>query len=407
MTKSKYVELFTDWNFVILWVGVIFFGLGGIIFTVSLNWWVFDVTNSEFQLGIVSTLTFLPTLLFVFFSGIITDIFNRKKLMIFSLIARGACIIFIPLLNFFQILNLWIVYLLAFLQGITFPFFLNAINAIMPQIIKYEHLLPANALVDSAMWLANIIGSLSSGFLIDSLGAMNLFTITAIIFIGGALIFKLIRYTFNRTAQKISFNSFFSDIKNGMKLTVKDRPLFMLILTWMAIITIFVNGVATIGWPVFSERILNAGAEGYGLLVAVNALSSLIGSLIIGHWGSTIKKGVLILSGFFLGAIGIFLFSFTTDLVIALIIMFIWSFYFPLINVAYWTVMMERVPQENLGKVNGAAFTINAIFSPVSTMMTGIIFEEVSIILPFLLASLAFIICFFIFFSSKEGRTLV
>jgi MFS family permease len=299
------------------------------------------------------------------------------------------------------------VYVLAFLQGVSFPFFLNAINAIMPQIIKQEHLLPANALIDAAMWLANIIGSFSSGFLINSLGAMNLFLITAFIFIGGALTFNAIRYSFKRTAQKISSYSFSSDIKNGMIIIIKDRPLFMIILTWMAIMTFFANGVMTIGWPVFSKELLNAGAEGYGLLVTINALSSLIGSLIIGHWGSKIKKGILVLCGYLLGGIGMVFFIFVTDLYIALIIMFIWSFYYPFINVSYWTIMMERVPQENMGKINGAAFTIGSIISPISTMITGILFEQISIIFPFLLCSLAFILCFFIFVSNKESRTLV
>jgi MFS family permease len=406
MARSKYFELLTDWNFIFLWIGVIFFSLGGMIFTVSLNWWVLEETNSEIQLGIVNTLTILPMILFVFISGIFTDIFNRKKLMIYFISLRGISIILIPFLNIFQLLNLWVVYILAFLQGVSFPFFLNAINALMPQIIKKDLLFPANALVDSAMWLANIIGSFSSGFLIEYIGAMNLLLITGVTFIIGALLFGFIKYSFKRTAEKISFYSFFSDIKSGMKLMVKDRPLFMLILTWMGVMTLFANGVTTIGWPVFSKRVLNAGAEGYGLLVTVNALSSLIGSLIIGHWGDKIRKGFLVLSGYLLGAVGMLVFSFTTNFFIALIIMFVWSFYFPLINLAYWTVMMERIPQESMGKINGAAFTIGSGLAPISTFFTGIIFERYLIIIPFLLVSMAFAFCFVLFISNEESRTL-
>ncbi|MFX1320454.1 MAG: hypothetical protein ACFFAQ_02310 [Promethearchaeota archaeon] len=104
--------------------------------------------------------------------------------------------------------------------------------------------------------------------------------------------------------------------------------------------------------------------------------------------------------------LGIILFSFTTDLLFASIILFFWSFYFPLINVAYWTVLQERVPHEELGKITGVIFTLTSALGPVSTMMTGYLMEFVSITLPFLLFGIAFIVCFILVYLSKETRVL-
>jgi MFS family permease len=407
MNKGKYVELFKDKNFAFFWIGVLGFGLGNAIFFISLNWWVLIETNSEVQLGIVNTLYFLPMVILCLFSGIITDIFNRLKLMIFSLVLRGIIILILPILQVLQIIELWHIYVSVFIQGLSFPFFLNSINAIMPEIIKRDNLLPANALVDSAMWISNLFGYFFGGFLISSLGFVSLFLISAYILIFGGLIFFPIKYVYLKRSRDLSLRGVLSDINNGYKVMKKDSVLLLFILSWMVIYILFANGPMSIGWPVFSERILSAGSEGYGILVAAISASSLIGSLAIGHWGSKFKKGKLSLIGYLWGGIGILIFTFTSNLLLAAIILFFWSFYYPMINVSYWTAMQERVPQQDLGKITGFSWTLTSIISPVSTMITGYIMEFISIILPFILLGFSFILCFFIILSHKESRSLV
>ncbi|MFX1414981.1 MAG: MFS transporter, partial [Promethearchaeota archaeon] len=329
MKRSKYFELFGDKNFLFLWIGTLGFGLGGAIFSISLNWWVLIETNSEVQLGIVNTLIFLPMLILCFFSGLLTDMFNRLNLMVFSLMLRGIIILIFPILQSLQVIELWHVYILSFLQGISFPFFINSINAIMPEIIKRDNLYPANALIDSAMWFSNVVGYLSGGFLINTIGYISLFTISAYTLIIGSLMFFPIKYTYKSKAENISLRSIFSDINKGLKIMKNDSVLLILIITWTMIMMLFSNGPMSIGLPVFSERILNAGSEGYGILVTAVSASSLIGSLVIGHFGSSFKKGRLTLIGYVWGAVGILIFTFTTNIIFSTSILFLWSFYFP------------------------------------------------------------------------------
>jgi DHA3 family macrolide efflux protein-like MFS transporter len=406
MSEHKYIVLFKDKNFLFFWIGIIGFGLGGVIFSINLNWWVYVETNSEAQLGIVGTLTILPMLILCFFSGVIIDVHNRQTIMIISLLIRGIVIFLFPIFAYLKILNLWIVYLLAFFQGISVPFFINAVNAIMPEIILQENLFAANALIDSAMWFSLIIGSSFTGFLIDLIGSLPLFIISTYIFIGTGLIFFFITYTAKKRLNKVSVMNFLVDLKKGIKVIKKDNVIFILIITWMGILVLFANGPTTIGWPVFSERIYNSGAEGYGLLISLASFSSLIGSLVLGHWGSRLRKGILTLIGYLWGAIGILFFSFTTDLMIGLIVVFIWNFYYPLINIPFWTILQERVPEEELGKVSGASLTISYALGPISTIMTGYIFEFISIPLPFILFGIAFLFCFFLIYMTKDTRTM-
>ncbi|MFX0057350.1 MAG: MFS transporter [Candidatus Hodarchaeota archaeon] len=405
MSKNKYLELFSDRSFIGFWIGFLGFGLGGALYNISLNWWVLETTNSEVQLGIVGMLTFLPMLIFSFFSGIITDIFNRKKLMIRALIIRGLLITAFPILGYLQILEVWHVYIITFIQGISQVFFINASIAIMPQFIKKENLLAANALVDSSIWLANIFGYYSGGILIDTFGIMNLLILSSMIFIGSSFSFILVEYIFEKR-NFISLGSFFSDLYEGVKLIKKNRILFILVITWMCIHTLFAQGPLSIGWPAFSKRTLNAGAQGYGLLVTSYSFSCLIGSLLIGHWGAKFKKGILLIIGNIWGTIGMIFFIFSSNIFLAMIIVFIWSFNIPLINVPFWTYVQESLPEDELGKITGASFTLTFTVSPISTIMTGFLMQYFSVSLPFLLLAFSYFISFILIYINKETRTL-
>ncbi len=406
MSQNIVLVLLKNKTFFLFWLGFIGYGLGNALFTISLNWWVYITTGSEVQLGIVGTLNFLSMMIFSLLSGILVDKFHRKKIIFLSIILRGIIILCFPIFGIFGWLQLWIVYLIAFTQYITFPFFVNAINAIMPQFIEKEHLMTANALVDSAYWFSTFIGFLSGGFLIDFFGIYTLIFMSVIIFLITPFLFVKIPYTFQKRGGKVNFLNFMGDIKDGFGQIFKDKVLFIMVFTWTGLIILFSTGATNIGWPVFSRVILSAGAEGYGLLVSASSLSAMMGSIFLSVYGSKMKMGRLFLFGLLLGGIGMIIFSMTTTLSISLVIIFLTFFHFPMVNVPYWTALQHRVPEEELGKVSGATFTVNTGLSPISTFLTGIMMERVSVTLPFVLSGCSYLASFFIAFSNKKLRNL-
>ena len=406
MSQSKFFNILGRKPFFLLLIGNVFYSLGNAIFTICLNWWVLVSTESEIQLGIVGTINFVAMMIFGIISGILVDTFHRKKIIFFSIMFRGLFIMIFPILGLSGLLQLWMVYLITFAQYTTFPFLVNGVTAIMPQFIEEEYMMPANALIDTSFWLSNIIGFLSGGFLINIFGIYPLIFISSLMFFISPFFFLKIPYLFERRISNSSISNFFVDIKDGFHLMFKDKVLVVVIFTWTGIITLFSMGPTNIGWPVFSEKVLNANEIGYGLLVAVSSFSALIGSLSLSIWGHRFKMGHIFLMGLILGGTGMIAFSFTSILSLSLLIIFITYFFYPMLNVPYWTALQNRVPEKELGKVTGASFTINTGLSPISTFFTGLIMENVSIILPFILSGFSFYMSFIIAFSNKELRKL-
>jgi len=406
MSQKRVYNLLQRKSFLFLLIGNLFYSLGNAIFTLCLNWWVLVTTKSEFQLGIVGTINFVAMMAFGIISGILVDTFHRKKIIFISIMFRGLFIMIFPLLGMSGMLQLWMVYLIAFAQYTTFPFLVNGVTAIMPQFIEEEYMMPANALIDTSFWFSNTIGFLSSGILINFFGIYPLIFVSSFMFFISPFFFLKIPYSFEKSIIPTSIPNFFIDIKDGFRSMFNDKVLLIVITTWTGLITLFSMGPTNIGWPVFSEEILHAGEIGYGLLVAVSSLSAMIGSIIMSIWGQKFKMGKIYLMGLILGGSGMILFSFTSILSLSLLVLFITYFFYPMLNVPYWTALQNRVPEKELGKVSGASFTINMGLSPISTFFTGLLMQNVSIILPFVLSGFSFYISFLIAFSNKDLRNL-
>ncbi|MFW9996535.1 MAG: MFS transporter, partial [Candidatus Odinarchaeota archaeon] len=144
----------------------------------------------------------------------------------------------------------------------------------------------------------------------------------------------------------------------------------------------------------------------YGFLIVAISLSSFFGSVLIGQWGTKIKKGRLMILGFFWGSIAMFFFTLTRDLSTALIVAFLWNSCYPMINIPYVTVIQEQVPEKEVGKVFGVSSTIGAAMTPISIVLTGLIMKYVSVILPFQLFAAALGFCGLLILWNKETRNM-
>ncbi|MFX1511699.1 MAG: MFS transporter [Promethearchaeota archaeon] len=403
--KSTKLGIIFQRNFTVFWIALFGFALADALFTLSFNWWIFEKTGSEIQLSIAVMLTFLPMFVFGLFSGIVIDIFNRKSLLVTAAIVRSFFILLVPFFNLFSYLSIWHLYLIAFLQGTASTFFLITRGAIIPQLVSRENLFSANSLVDTSLWLANIIGYFTGAVIIGKFEPMNILLVVVFL-LALVSVFCLLLQPITEDIGVIrnkSMSQVFNSLLTGFKIIKDNRIVSILIFTWMGIQILFAIGPMTIGWPAFSKKILNAGPQGYGFLIVAVSISSFFGSLIIGQWGKRIDKGKLMILGFFWGSIGMLWFSLTTDLVMALIVAFLWNSCYPMINIPYMTIIQEHVPPEEIGKVLGFAQTLAAALYPISIVLTGFIMENISLILPFQLFAFALGFCGLVLLFNRQS----
>src|SRR5712691_12532572 len=96
------------------WTGQTISNLGSSVTLFALPLLVYKLTGSAINLGISGAANFLPYLLFGLILGAWTDRVDRKRMMIYTDIARALIVASIPLLSAFGLLTVWWIYIVAF-----------------------------------------------------------------------------------------------------------------------------------------------------------------------------------------------------------------------------------------------------------------------------------------------------
>ena len=79
-------------DFALLWIGMSVSLVGDAIFLVALAWQVYQLTNNPAALGWILAAYLTPMVAFLVIGGVLTDRFERRKLMIAADLIRALAI---------------------------------------------------------------------------------------------------------------------------------------------------------------------------------------------------------------------------------------------------------------------------------------------------------------------------
>lgn len=249
---------------------------------VALGWLVLELTDSPFYVGLVSTLTSLPILLFTLWGGVLADRVHRRRALILlqSLMLGDA--LALALLTVTDHVTVGWVMALALVHGTSAAFEVPIRQAFIVEMVGKDDLMNAIALNSSNFNLTRIFGPALAGGIVAWIGVAPCFFINAASFL--AVIACLLLMDDSGGAVPASGRSALSTLREGTRFVV-ETPLPRALLTLTALYAIF--GFAFISMlPVFARDVLHTGAEGYGGLmtaVGVGASVGALGMAAIGH----------------------------------------------------------------------------------------------------------------------------
>lgn len=269
-------------NFRLLWSGQLISQIGSWMQTTAQAWLVLELTQSPFALGFVSTLQFLPFTLLSLFGGLIADRFPKRRLLIGTQIFGLIQALIFAMLVASGRIEIWHVYMLAVLQGIT-----NAIDnpvrqAIAVEVVGKDDLVNAVGLNSMQFNLARIIGPAAAGFVIGWLGTGNgtalvLFTNAASFTAALAGLALMNPAEFFARSRRPSGGNPFQQLREGFSYAW-HTPVVLLALLVVAFIGTFGYNFNTV-LPLLAKFVLNTDAQGFGLLSAAFGVGSLLGAL--------------------------------------------------------------------------------------------------------------------------------
>jgi MFS family permease len=267
-------------NFRLYWFGQMISLMGTWMQTIGQSWLVLELTHSAFQLGLVGALQFLPVLLFSLFGGVFADRWPKRGLLLVTQTAAMLQAFLLWLLIVTGTVQLWHIYVLAILLGITSCLDQPTRTAFVVEMAGREDLPNAVALNSSLMNLARIVGPGLGGIIIAISGVSMLFLLNTVSFLAVIVALALI-CTHELYAQPIQIGeqqSTWQSMREGLDYVWKT-PAIMLVIVVVGLVLLFGANFSVI-LPLFATAVLNVGATGFGFLSAAMG----VGSLVSGLW---------------------------------------------------------------------------------------------------------------------------
>ena len=236
-----------------------------------------ELTNhNATAVGIVMGLQFGPQLLLLPVTGWAADHFNRRKLLFVTQATMGALALLLGLDTVLGLVQLWHVYIFAFLLGSAAAFDAPARQTFVSELVHEEHLSNAVALNSTSFNAARMIGPALAGMLIAGVGTGWVFLLNGLSY--AAVLFSIGRLRVRELHERERSVQGATGLIAGFRY-VSKRPDIVLVLVMLALICTF-----AINFPIFistmAVSVFHSGAGQFGILSSMMAVGSVSGALL-------------------------------------------------------------------------------------------------------------------------------
>ncbi len=382
-------------NFSLLWFGQLVSIAGDWVLFIALPFYVYDLTGSALATGGMFIASTLPRVLLGSVAGVFVDRWDRKRTMIAADLLRAVLVL--ALLGVRSVDELWLVYLVGLLQAALSQFFVPAKNAIVPNLVSADDLVPANSLNSLGESVARLLAPPLGGALFAWLGLPSSVIFDSASFLFSALLLALISMpSVARPAVQAANNlahiwvSFWREWIDGLRVMSRDRTISILFLV-MAIAMIG-EGLLDVLLIPFVERVMHGDSLTLGWFMSAQAIGSLLGGSVIGSLGKRISGQRLVM----IGCLGWGVFDFvifnTASFALALVVFVIVGI--PLVGLMVSTnaLLQANAGDAYRGRIFGALGTTIALMTMTGMAISSLCGDRLGIVPTLNIACVLFIV---------------
>ncbi|MBF6044245.1 MFS transporter [Streptomyces sp. NRRL B-1677] len=250
---------------------------------IAQDWLVLSLTGSSAAVGITTALQFLPMLLFGLYGGVIADRCPKRQLLVLTQAAMGLTGLALAVLTLSGHVQVWHVYLTAFVLGLVTVVDNPARQAFVVEMVGPADLRNAVSLNSANFQSARLIGPAVAGVLITAVGSGWAFLLNGLSFVAPIAGLLLMRTAELHKVDRAPRGK--GQLREGLRY-VAGRP----DLVWPIVLVGFI-GTFGFNFPIwltaFVNDVFHAGAGTYGLLNTLMAGGSLVGALLAARRGSS------------------------------------------------------------------------------------------------------------------------
>jgi len=353
------------WRFIdfrLLFIGSFIATLGEQMITIAIGWELYERTGSALVLGLVGLVQVIPLFILSLPAGHIADRFNRKRIVIISLMVLAFASIGLTILSYLHG-PLLLIYGCLLLMGGAAAFNGPAGSTLVTQAVP-ERAYQSAATWSSSSWqLASVIGPALGGILIALLHSATLiYGLNATTMI----IYALLLIPLHGQQQKVvaGTTTTVGSLLEGIRFLWSTQIILASITLDMFAVLL---GGATTLLPIFAKDILHVGPAGLGWLRTAPSVGALCVTFGIAYIPPLKKAGQTLLwavGGFGLATI---IFGLSHSFWLSLLMLFLLGGLDNISVVIRSTLLLTRTPNAMLGRIS----SVNTLFIGASNELGG------------------------------------
>jgi len=287
----------TNSNYRLYFFGQIVSQTGGWLQRIAQSWLVLDLTGSPAALGVLTVAQFLPIMVLSLFAGVVADRLPKRQLLYAIGIISALQAVAMTFLVLSGRIELWQVYLLAFILGVVSAFEMPTRQAFLSELVGRDELQSAISLNSSVFNGARIIGPGIGGVIIAAWGIGWCFGLNAISFLASLVSLAMLDLRGMRGARRPLRGALWTQLADGLRYAARTPTLsFPLLL--LAVIGTFGYNFGVV-FPLLARYALDLDAIGFGSLNTAMGIGSLVGALGVAARLSPSRPALLISGGAF------------------------------------------------------------------------------------------------------------
>ncbi|MEV2254428.1 MFS transporter [Streptomyces sp. NPDC050147] len=345
--------------------------LGDSFSYVALPLLVLHTTGSVLQMGLVTGLTGVASILTGLFAGVVVDRFDRRRLLMLADGARCLLYLLIPL-AWISASPLWLIYTVVPIAGCFSMLFQVTYVTVVPAIVQPDQITKANGHMYATYAVASVAGPALAGFVASSAGPAAAIGIDAATFAVSALGVLLVKFDGKPRRADTADTAERGSIRNEFLAGVRflwAHPVLRPLTVLLSLITFLIYGLTDLVIYLVKDELHHPDTT-VGYVLTAGTVGSFIASAAVARVRKRLGFGVSWISAFSLAGVAVAGIGLSGSVPVIAVLMTVTLMCTGIAGISSMSLRQEVTPSHLLGRVTSSFWTIHTALGPIGAAVT-------------------------------------
>jgi len=248
------------------------------IYRVALGWFAWQLTGSEFWVGLVAFTQFAPAVVFGPIFGVLADRFDRRRASIVINALGTVNMLSLGVLAWLGLVDIYVLTTQSLIQGALDGAHTPVRMTLVPNLVKRNQLQSAIATSSISFNVSRFIGPAIAGAVIATQGVAAAFAINGVSYLAYIFALSIVELR-PSVARSKPPGHVGAEMLDGIRYIVQHRTIRGLLLI-IAVASVFGRGALEM-MPAFADAVFRRGASGLAILTASLGAGSIAAGLLL------------------------------------------------------------------------------------------------------------------------------